>query len=360
MGVADLLTGLLPRPTVDAHACSRRLGSGCDVCVAACPKDALQVISAVGRDDHSPIVDPLTCVGCGLCEAQCPVRAISGVGAAGEPLVDVARGKEIIRLRCEVARLSGGTLDADRPGAVGVDVTCLASLHPETVAAAVGALSTEGSVEFLRGDCELCPMGAGAAVATMMHEAEMTLAGAHRIRVGVVTENSEPAEATQRPTARLSRRALFRRASPARVTEEAVKTGISAHGGQTPRALVLGTMDRPALPRPAVDAGCTGCQACVNVCPSEALSSSDVDDVFTLTVDPTACVQCRECVRVCPEDMVEPGGRQVDLQLQVLTQVQLKRCDICDMRLSPGELDRCASCNSRQSLVSDVWSQYGL
>ena len=49
MGVADLLTGLLPRPSIDEHACSRRLGSGCSVCVDACPKQALQLTLAGSR-----------------------------------------------------------------------------------------------------------------------------------------------------------------------------------------------------------------------------------------------------------------------------------------------------------------------
>lgn len=360
MGIADLLTGLLPRPTVDTHACSRRLGSGCTVCVDACPKDALQVISLAGRDDHAPTVDPLTCVGCGLCEAQCPVQAISGVAADGQLLVDAARGKAVLRLRCEVARLFGGTLAADRPDAVGLDVGCLASLHSETVAATAGALTADGAVELLRGDCETCPMGAGEAVASMIDEAGTTLAGARRIHVGVAAQTSEPAEATNRPTAKLSRRALFRKASPTLAAEDAVRAGTSAQGGRTPRQLVLEFLENPSLPRPSAKAGCTGCQACINVCPREALESSVIDDVFTLTVDPSACVQCRECVRVCPENVVEPGGRLIDLQPQILTQVQLTRCDVCGMWLSPGEVGRCASCSSRQSLVSDVWSQYGL
>lgn len=360
MGVADLLTGLMPRPEVDEHACSRRLGSGCTVCVDACPKQALRIPAAGARDVSAPVVDALACVGCGLCEALCPVQAISGVGSAAELIVAAAVGKQTLRLRCEAARTSGAKLDTSRPGAAGLDVGCLASLHPETVAAAAGALSEGGAVELMRGDCEKCPLGAGHAVTAMVSESGDCLDGARRIHLGVVAESDEPVEAIQRPASRMSRRSLFRKASPKKMAEDAVGAGNSVRGGRTPRELVLETLAQPALPHLRVKDGCTACRACVNVCPQDALTFSDADDVFALTVDPTACVQCGECSRVCPEDVMHPHARLPDPSAELLTRVQLHRCDVCGMRLSPGEIERCAACTSRQSLVSDVWSQYGL
>ncbi|MDO5735796.1 MAG: 4Fe-4S binding protein [Propionibacteriaceae bacterium] len=360
MGVADLLTGLLPRPTLDEHACSRRMGSGCSVCVDACPQQALQILSSGGRDDHAPMVDPLLCVGCGLCEAQCPVQAISGVGSAAALIVDAARGKEMLRLRCEAARTSGAKLGTDRRGAAGLDVGCLASLHPETVAAAAGALQDGGAIELMRSDCARCPMGAGEAVAAMVAEAGACLAGAGRIHVGVVAEVDEPAEVAQRPSAKMSRRSLFRSASGRKAHEDAVSTAASSRGGRSPRELVLASLSHPGLPRPGVDEGCTGCRACVNICPKDALSFTDADDIFNLTVDPAACVGCGECARVCPEGIVAPHGRLPDAEVVLLTSVQLPRCTTCNMSLSPGESGRCASCSSRVSLVSDVWAEYGL
>ncbi len=359
MGVADLLTGLLPRPTIDEHACSRRLGSGCSVCVGACPQQALKITVSGGRDDHAPVVDPLMCVGCGLCEAQCPVEAISGVAPSPQLLVDAARGNQSLRLRCEAARTSGARLD-DRPDTPGLDVGCLASLHPETIAAVAGVLADGGAVELMHGDCERCPLGAGPAVADMVAAAGACLAGAGRIHEGQVADEGAAAEVAQRPTARMSRRALFRKASPKRMAEDAVLARSSSGRGRTPRELVLESLAAPALPRPHVQRGCTACRACVQVCPQDALSFGETDDVFELSVDPTACVGCNECVRVCPEDVVEPSVRATDAGQLILTAVALARCDTCAMQLSPGEVDRCATCRARQSLVSDVWSQYGL
>lgn len=316
--------------------------------------------SIEGRHDHAPAVDVLACVGCGLCEAQCPTRAISGVGSAAELIVAAAAGKQTLRLRCEAARTSGGKLEANRQGAAGLDVGCLARLHPETVAAAAGALDEDGAVELMRGDCDKCPVGASDAVRRMVSQAGACLAGARRIHLGVVLESEDPAEATQKPTSRMSRRALFRKASPRRMAEDAVADGTSSIGGKAPRVLVLQNLLHPALPRPRVKSGCTGCGACINVCPQDALTFSDVNDVFALTVDPTCCVQCDECVRVCPEKVMHPSLRLPDPSLELLTQVHMHRCEICGMRLSPREAGRCAACTSRQSLVSDIWSQYGL
>lgn len=365
MGIADLLGGLLPRPAVDEHACSRRLGSGCSVCVDACPQQALQVIGAGGRDDHAPVVDPLLCVGCGLCEAQCPTQAISGVGASPHLIVDAARGMSRLRLRCEAARTSGARLDAHRPGAAGLDVGCLASLHPETVAAAAGALAGDAVVELLRGDCDRCPMGAADAVAEVVSQARACVGVPGRIAVGVVSEGAasnggEPTEDSRRPAARMSRRSLLRSASPRHAAEDAVAAASSSRGGRSPRQLVLLALENPALPRPRVEHGCTACRACVTVCPKDALSCTQSHDVFELVVDPTACVGCRECARVCPEGVVSPRGRVPDATPVTLTRVTLRRCETCGMPLSPGETTRCSSCSARTTLASDVWSQYGL
>lgn len=52
-------------------------------------------------------------------------------------------------------------------------------------------------------------------------------------------------------------------------------------------------MDMPAK----VDADkCTGCESCVDACPSEAISMVDGKAV----VDPEKCVDCGVCVDECP------------------------------------------------------------
>lgn len=46
---------------------------------------------------------------------------------------------------------------------------------------------------------------------------------------------------------------------------------------------------------------CTGCMACVDVCPKSAIKSEISDDGFLYPViDPTKCVNCQLCTKVCP------------------------------------------------------------
>lgn len=42
---------------------------------------------------------------------------------------------------------------------------------------------------------------------------------------------------------------------------------------------------------------CIACGACVDACPTDALTVTDV-----AVVDPDACIDCGSCVAVCPTD----------------------------------------------------------
>jgi len=45
---------------------------------------------------------------------------------------------------------------------------------------------------------------------------------------------------------------------------------------------------------------CVGCEACVSVCPVEAISMMD----GKAEVDPDTCVECGSCVPVCPVEAI--------------------------------------------------------
>jgi len=48
---------------------------------------------------------------------------------------------------------------------------------------------------------------------------------------------------------------------------------------------------------------CTGCEACVEECPSEAISM--VND--KAVVDPDTCIDCGVCIDVCPAEAISMG-----------------------------------------------------
>lgn len=74
-------------------------------------------------------------------------------------------------------------------------------------------------------------------------------------------------------------------------------------------------------PKAVVDESmCTGCQYCLNICPTGALELRMGSDGVSKTVynaRPNQCVSCEQCVEICPLEtisMVSPkpeGGEQV-------------------------------------------------
>ena len=45
---------------------------------------------------------------------------------------------------------------------------------------------------------------------------------------------------------------------------------------------------------------CTGCESCVEECPSEAISMIDEK----AEIDPDACVDCGVCIDACPAEAI--------------------------------------------------------
>lgn len=46
---------------------------------------------------------------------------------------------------------------------------------------------------------------------------------------------------------------------------------------------------------------CTGCESCIEACPTEAISMTD-DDVALVDVD--MCTECEACVEECPTEAI--------------------------------------------------------
>ena len=49
---------------------------------------------------------------------------------------------------------------------------------------------------------------------------------------------------------------------------------------------------------------CTGCNACVNVCPKNAISTKKVlSGYFFMEIDGQKCINCGKCEKVCPQKL---------------------------------------------------------
>ncbi len=80
----------------------------------------------------------------------------------------------------------------------------------------------------------------------------------------------------------------------------------------------------------AITSDCIGCQACIRICPSDAISGEKKE---RHTVDTNGCIDCGACGRVCPVKAVED-----DFGL-ITTRVKKK-----DWKVPSVDLDTCMSC----------------
>ncbi|MGI9609987.1 MAG: 4Fe-4S binding protein, partial [Acidimicrobiia bacterium] len=147
------LPWLLRRPRLDPIVVHEDRCTGCTLCVADCPYDALEMVP---RDDDAKyrqlaVLRDDRCVSCGVCIGSCPTEALTLGTAPAEALWDEVRrlaaiGDEPrIVLTCERHALHGarshlgqsGLQPADGVTAHVVPVTCVGMIHPGLVAAAI-------------------------------------------------------------------------------------------------------------------------------------------------------------------------------------------------------------------------------
>ncbi len=92
--------------------------------------------------------------------------------------------------------------------------------------------------------------------------------------------------------------------------------------------------------RAEVDAHCTLCVACANVCPERSLHASQTDDSFTLLFSAERCIGCGLCATRCPEKAIriEPAediGDMIAGQATKLFASPVARCRRCKAALGP-------------------------
>ena len=69
---------------------------------------------------------------------------------------------------------------------------------------------------------------------------------------------------------------------------------------------------------------CTNCDACVPVCPNEAITEGD--DIYV--IDPALCTECvghfeeSQCVPVCPADCIPKDPDHVETQEELMAKYE--------------------------------------
>lgn len=284
--------------TIHAERCihQRIVHSNCRACVDVCPRTAWK------HDDDGLSLDSDICDHCGHCVAACPHEALS----IPEPAPHVVDRSLI--LACE--RVAGSRA----PSAVGV-VACLHAIGADWVIQQTLRHHCD-RVQLASADCSACDRAPrGQSLSQRWQPVAQRLGtSAPRLERISPTQWKERTSDAQAPD--LARRRLFGRIlaprpstnSSSAMTVSADMTSqrvnIVAHLADHPHARL-----KPPLWELEIDpVRCTGCMACVRLCPQAALElHSDplrAGEEESIALRHARCTGCGLCTQVCEHEAI--------------------------------------------------------
>lgn len=255
-------------PELDASACVRgRLrGASCADCALSCPAGAIMPTPS------SITLAPDLCSGCGQCQGACPAGAL---GAPDHPPVQGA----LMVLACSKVG--------------GPDIGCAHALGLEDLA----RLWLQGvrQIAVATADCGACEDAPETRLDQRVSVLNRLLAprGLDPLRL----RRARPEErAREDAPSDPARRRAFGQVQP----EEA--SGATALS----RLQALGPADAPYAVAPEFDPNaCTGCNACIRICPEGALMLvKDAGGSLCYQIDAAACTGCALCEDCCDDTAI--------------------------------------------------------
>lgn len=315
--------------TVEAKRCTRlrhRLAS-CTRCSDVCPTGAIQW----GGDSLQ--VDPNKCTGCGGCATVCPTAALeakspSNVQLHNAAAAQVREGSTAV-FACQLY-LKASSCDHTRI----VEVPCIARIDESILIGAVAAGAA--SVLMADGACATCRQAKAREVAVNTTELANALLAAwgkpSLVKLGTPTAMlTEKVNVKICPAGGMSRRGFF-----TLLRGETAEVASGAFAGMVSGALVapksgelrkLSLDDFPkhvpekrrtllvslkAIGEPVaqqlstslwakvtIAQNCTGCQGCVDFCPTGALVKFEHEDHAGISFQASDCTGCLLCEDIC-------------------------------------------------------------
>ncbi len=317
--------------------------SGCSRCIDVCSTAAI----ASARD--RVVVDPYLCQGCANCTLACPTGALSfkavtrgDVLARCAQAINAARDEGVAQ-PVLVAREARDAREENQPAlpnaARTLDLPALASFGEEIWFA---ALAQGAAAVVLVADESLEPVTRDLVTKRVELAREVLAAVGTRPERIILAAPEELAAVLSVAASAVrsdSRAAVPNPRSTKRTLMLAAIDTVSSGRPLGPRALPIGAPFGEVI----VDrARCTLCRACVNLCPTQALTASD-DRGPRLSFVEANCVQCGLCEAGCPEQAITLNPRFVADAAQrssarVLHADSLARCTSCDTPFMPAKL----------------------
>ena len=301
----------------------------CGRCGTVCPAGAISL------EEGAPAVDASACLGCGACVTTCPTEAISLNGSqpgriVAEALRRTSRdgGRVVFACRKAVEEVPG-CADAAKVG----QLPCLALVDESLI---VG-LASRGvrRIDFVRGDCAACPAHVGGGIAEESAARALALIEGLEIEVEAGIFETLPcfdlqdvAVESQRDEAHYS---IAK--APSRVVGPPL-AGDVPHPSADGRALHArkgGVLPRlRSFRRDALLDGLWSLAAEHGFPELESTSGSDARWP-ALRIDAERCSGCKACVKMCPTGALEPvydeEGRIVGAEF---FSGDCVRCGVCE------------------------------
>ena len=277
-------------PALDAERCvhSRLEIASCQACVDVCPHDAWQLT------DEALQINVVECDACGLCEPVCPEQAIRFEQVFKPRLLTDQR---IVFVSCEKVDFSGAE----------ESIPCLHSISERTLLEIRS--KDEYQLVVASGDCDKCERGGAIPLSARLDNVNRWLESqgmgpieAARCRDGDqwnrFLQNTHVADESELT----GRRGFFRQmlGEVAKVADKAAEKP-----EMVPPGMII-SADHPnhIVPAaPVIDLRrCIACDACVRLCPHQALVLDGEDQCYKINAD--SCTGCGLCVDVCEDDAV--------------------------------------------------------
>lgn len=314
------------------HHCLRAFSplASCAICSQVCPQKAIAMTPA------GPVIDN-SCQGCGLCVKNCPTGALS----LSRPSHFQGEGDRLV-LRCREDRHTLGAPNR---------IPCFSSLRLEDL---LGFLDGFASIHFVA-DCEGCPKTFQPLVITSLLD-----------KHGISYEDrlffharEDDGQSRRDFLAGLGKGAgrLGQEKGSAWILSSLPQIGESSGPLAQPlRALQSYLKSHPVapdhrLPYEVLDChACCFCGACLQVCPTAALSIQREEDQVALVQDPAACLSCQLCLEACFQGdlrMVRPmtAADLVAEDQRVLARGHDRTCPDCGLTFTAqDDSDLCPAC----------------